>query len=186
VKAALIAAIVAAIVSAAAATATTTIVITGAQIKDGSIQAKDLSAKARRTLKGNRGPRGFQGARGAPGANGVNGLPGAVGPAGPAGPAGAPGPVGPGLTGLHYVNTTEVGETVAECNPGESVIAGGAFTPGRVPLASSIATATATGEGWVAATVDPLATVITQALCGSIAAGAAPAAVPNLAAFDSR
>jgi hypothetical protein len=179
-KTALIAAIVAAIVSAAAATATTSIVITGAQIKDGSIQAKDLSAKARRTLKGNRGPRGFEGARGAPGANGVNGL------QGPPGPTGAPGPVGPGLTGLHYVNTTEVGETFAECNRGESVIAGGAFTPGRVPLASSIATATATGEGWVAATVDPLATVIAQALCGSIAAGAAPAAVPNLAALDSR
>jgi hypothetical protein len=109
----------------------------------------------------------------------VQGAPGAVGATGAQGPVGAPGPVGPGLTGLHYVNLTDVGEAVAECNPGESVIAGGAFTPARVSLASSIATATATGEGWVAATVDPAMSVITQALCGVIAAGAAPAAVPE-------
>jgi hypothetical protein len=78
-KAALIAAFVAAIVSATAATATTTIVITGAQIKDGSIQAKDLSAKARRSLRGQRGPRGLRGLAGAPGPTGPAGAPGAAG-----------------------------------------------------------------------------------------------------------
>ena len=72
-KAALIAAIVAAIVSATAATATTSIFITGAQIKDGTIQVKDLSRKARVALKANVGPRG------------------PVGPAGQQGPAGASG-----------------------------------------------------------------------------------------------
>src|SRR4249920_2616301 len=75
--------------------------ITGAQIKDGSIESqdledrtilpKDLSAKAVAALQGDRGPRGFAGARGATGA------PGATGPAGPAGPVGARGPTG--LTG---------------------------------------------------------------------------------------
>ena len=67
--------------------------ITGAQIKDGSVESqdledrtiltKDLSKKAVAALRGNRGPRGFAGARGAAGA---------TGPAGPAGPVGARAP----------------------------------------------------------------------------------------------
>ncbi|MCW2793689.1 MAG: hypothetical protein JWO76_2787 [Nocardioides sp.] len=56
--------------------------ITGKQVKDGSLQAKDLSKAARRSLQGQRGPAGPQGA------------PGAEGPAGPAGPAGPQGPAG--------------------------------------------------------------------------------------------
>jgi hypothetical protein len=70
---------VAAIVSASAATATTAVVITGAQIKDGSIQVKDLSRKARIALRGQRGPRGFAGLDGAPGATGATGATGARG-----------------------------------------------------------------------------------------------------------
>lgn len=72
-KAALIAAVVAAIVSASAATAATAVVITGAQIKDGSIQVKDLSRKARISLRGQRGPRGPAGIPGPEGVPGVNG-----------------------------------------------------------------------------------------------------------------
>lgn len=54
--------------------------ITSAQIKDGSVQAKDLSAKARASL------------RGKPGARGLIGPAGPAGPAGQAGSAGARGP----------------------------------------------------------------------------------------------
>lgn len=54
--------------------------ITTAQIKDGSIQAKDLSTKARTALKGNRGPSGIAGSRGATGAPGAPGAPGQRGP----------------------------------------------------------------------------------------------------------
>lgn len=46
--------------------------ITGKQIKDGSIQAKDLSKKARITLRGRTGPRGPAGAQG------VQGPPGPI------------------------------------------------------------------------------------------------------------
>jgi hypothetical protein len=54
-------------------------IVTSKNIKNGTIQTVDISAKAKRALKGNRGPRGFQGARG---------LPGATGPAGPKGDTG--------------------------------------------------------------------------------------------------
>jgi hypothetical protein len=69
-KAALIAAVVAVIVSASAATAASTGLITGAQIKNGSVGLADLSGKAKRTLKGQRGPRGDQGPDGLPGVAG--------------------------------------------------------------------------------------------------------------------
>ena len=61
--------------------------ITGKQIKNGSISAKDLSAAARASLRGQQGP------------------PGATGPAGPAGPTGPEGPstgvAGGDLTGRY-------------------------------------------------------------------------------------
>jgi hypothetical protein len=88
-KNALIAAVVAALVAAASGTAAT-IVITSKHIKNGTIQTVDISAKAKRALKGNRGPRGFagapgqQGVQGPAGANGANGAPGPQGPPGPA------------------------------------------------------------------------------------------------------
>lgn len=72
---ALIAAVVAAIVAAASSTAAT-IVVTSKNIKNGTIQTVDISAGAKRALKGNRGPRGFRGARGS------QGVPGPQGPQG--------------------------------------------------------------------------------------------------------
>jgi hypothetical protein len=57
--------VVAALVSAT--TATAAFVVTSANIKDGTIQTVDISAKAKRALKGNRGPAGqvgFDGHRG--------------------------------------------------------------------------------------------------------------------------
>ena len=68
-KSAIIAAIVAAVISSAAATAATGL-ITGAQIKNGSIGVVDLSAAAKRALKGQRGPAGPPGATGVAGPRG--------------------------------------------------------------------------------------------------------------------
>jgi hypothetical protein len=118
-KTALIAAIVSAVVAASVATATTTIVITGAQIKNGSIQLQDLSPRAKRALKGQRGPRGFQGA------TGLQGTPGAAGVPGPKGTVdpnkvnqinGAPVTIVPG----------GFADFSAFCAPGQLAISGGA------------------------------------------------------------
>jgi hypothetical protein len=81
---ALVAGVVAAVVAAASGTAAT-IVVTSKNIKNGSIQTVDISAKAKRALKGNRGPRG---AAGLTGPQGLAGAPGPQGPAGPQGPTG--------------------------------------------------------------------------------------------------
>jgi hypothetical protein len=80
-KNAVIAAVVAAVVAAASGTAAT-IVVTSKNIKNGTIQTVDISAKAQRALRGNRGPRG------------LSGPAGGAGPTGPAGPAGTAGPQG--------------------------------------------------------------------------------------------
>ena len=71
-KSIIIAAIVAALVSATAATAASGL-ITGAQIKNGSIGLVDLSANAKRALKGQRGVAGPQGPAGVAGAQGIPG-----------------------------------------------------------------------------------------------------------------
>jgi hypothetical protein len=77
--------------------------ISGKDVKDGSLGVRDLSAAARKALRGNAGPAGANGANGLPGAQGPQGGPGPVGPIGPAGatgPAGSTGPAGPtGPTG---------------------------------------------------------------------------------------
>lgn len=80
-KTALIAAVVSAVVAAASGTAAT-IVITSKNIKNGTIQTVDISAKAKRALKGNSGPRGLRGLAGATGATGAQGPKGDIGPPG--------------------------------------------------------------------------------------------------------
>jgi hypothetical protein len=72
--------------------------ITGEQIKDGSVQAKDLSAKARRKLRGAKG---------------------AVGPVGPAGDKGATGAIGPeGVPGPTFGESVNGNVTsVTGCGP---------------------------------------------------------------------
>jgi hypothetical protein len=68
-------------VMAAVGTATAASLITSADIKNGTIQAKDISKKAKRTLKGNIGPQGPQGAQGPAGSQGSQGPAGAAGTA---------------------------------------------------------------------------------------------------------
>jgi hypothetical protein len=80
-KNAMIAAVVAAVVAASSSTAAT-IIVTSKNIKNGTIQTVDISAKAKRALKGNRGPRGFAGVDGTPGPQGLRGASGPPGPTG--------------------------------------------------------------------------------------------------------
>jgi Collagen triple helix repeat (20 copies) len=122
-KSAVIAAVVAAVVAAASSTAAT-IIVTSKNIKNGTIQTVDISAKAKAALKGNRGPRGLTGA---PGAQGLRGLPGAQGSPGTAGPAGS--------SSLYFVRTSDIpiapGTVVtaaAQCPEGQYPVGGGANT----------------------------------------------------------
>jgi hypothetical protein len=113
--------------------ATSQALIGSPQIKNGSIQLVDISAKAKRALKGQRGPRG---ARGTPGTNGLPGPQGTQGPQGPAGAAGAQGPAGangtfdPAKVTVREGPTTAIpaddtGTLTAECLSGETAISGG-------------------------------------------------------------
>ena len=84
--------------------------LTGKDIKDGSIGIVDLSSATRVGLKGSKGPTGASGPQGPSGPKGDTGATGATGPTGPAGPAGVAGPQGlkgdtgaqgaPGLIGV--------------------------------------------------------------------------------------
>jgi hypothetical protein len=128
-------AVAVALVSAATASAGA-FIVTSKNIKNGTIQTVDLSAKAKRALKGNRG------------LTGLPGLTGAAGPAGPAGPKGDKGDQGPpgepgepGESGLTYTWTYEepltttagqVSSKRVECDPGE-VATGGGYVEGINP-----------------------------------------------------
>ena len=72
-KSGIIAAIIAAVVSEGAATATTAGLFTGVQVKYGSLGLVDLSASAKRALKGQRGPAGPSGVQGVQGIQGIAG-----------------------------------------------------------------------------------------------------------------
>ena len=109
-KNALIAAVVAAVVAAASGTAAT-IVVTSANIKNGTIQTVDISAKAKRALTGQRGPRGVAGATGAQGIQGPVGTQGPVGPQGPDGPKGPQGSPSPGLVAAFAWATGDESQT---------------------------------------------------------------------------
>ena len=71
-KSILTAGVIAALV--VASTATAALVVTSANIKNGTIKMVDIGAGAKRALKGNRGPRGAQGPQGAPGPQGPQGI----------------------------------------------------------------------------------------------------------------
>jgi hypothetical protein len=96
------------------ATAGAVALITGKQIKNGSIGIVDLSAGARAALKGNRGP------------SGPAGLPGPAGVAGPAGPAGPPGVQSTKLYASDFTVTTNDGLTLS-CPAGQGILTGGYF-----------------------------------------------------------
>jgi len=106
--------------------------ITGADIKNGSVTRADLSSKTLKSLKGKRGPAGRDGFTGARGPQGDTGPQGPAGPAGPAGPQGPKGNVGDtgakGDTGA----TGPVGPRGPQGDPGQSLAAD--FSTGTTPL----------------------------------------------------
>ncbi|WP_157592179.1 hypothetical protein [Solirubrobacter soli] len=65
--------------------------LTGADVRDGSLTRADLSAEAQTSATGTRGPRGRRGPRGFRGPQGLQGPPGANGTNGAPGAPGAPG-----------------------------------------------------------------------------------------------
>jgi hypothetical protein len=169
-KNALIAAVVSATIAGTTATAAT-IVVTSKNIKNGTIQTVDISAKAKRALRGQRGLRGL---RGAPGVIGAQGPIGPRGPAGSTGPAGPQGPAGPGVSDLHYVQAVgtappqdpDGGTALAVCPPGEIVISGG----GSVDTGIVYASRAVPPDAWLVGAYndDPMnsATIEALALCG--------------------
>jgi hypothetical protein len=83
------------------------------QVVNGSLQAKDLSKKARKALKGNRGLPGTKGDTGAKGATGSQGVQGPIGPsdayvAGNGASAGSTTPVTKAVPAGDYVVTAKV------------------------------------------------------------------------------
>lgn len=152
---ALIAAVVAAIVAAASGTAAT-IVVTSKNIKNGTIQTVDISAKAQRALKGNRGVRGSAGVRGR---------------SGPPGPQGIQGPPGPQRLRLVVSPSVSIpagatGRAEAVCRAGETAISGGFGLAGPD---AGVFQSVGTGISWVAqaenATPAPTAQLAAYAYC---------------------
>lgn len=124
--------------------------ITGADIKDGSVTRADLSRRTIRSLKGKRGKHGpagrdgFVGPRGPQGSTGPQGERGPAGPVGPAGPKGNVGDTGPeGPEG----DTGPIGPQGPQGNPGQSMA--GQFVTG-----SSVALEDTTGTDGIDATLD--------------------------------
>jgi hypothetical protein len=79
---------VAALILATTGSAVAASLITSKQIKDGTIEVKDLSKKARTSLVGTRGPSGAPGSKGDQGVQGQQGAQGAQGEKGDTGPRG--------------------------------------------------------------------------------------------------
>ena len=107
-KSAIIAGVVAMLVSSASATAA--FVVTSKNIKNGTIQTVDLSAKAKKALKGNVGPAG------------------ARGPAGPQGPAGFVGATRVVSATFAVPSNTAGSPQTVSCPAGTGVISGGVIS----------------------------------------------------------
>ncbi|MDA0179943.1 hypothetical protein OJ997_06530 [Solirubrobacter phytolaccae] len=129
----------AAIVLAMGGTATAASMVTSAQIKDGTITAKDIKRGAIGLTQLSSTAR-----------DGIQGEPGLTGPSGPAGPAG---PAGPSAVGqINYVrsqrvywNGTYVQSAMATCPAGQRAISGGGVSVGDAGMAASDTVASRSG-----------------------------------------
>lgn len=153
-----------ALIISAGAGATAALMITGKQIKDGtvstkdvknrSLKVKDLSTKARAKLRGATGPAGPRGATGATGATGP------AGPAGPTGLQGLPGLDGlpglPGLSGFEVITETspvpalDSESVTGTCPAGKKAIS--ATAGYAAPLANLLSQVTRTSDSAFTAT----------------------------------
>jgi hypothetical protein len=118
----------------------------------------------RNGTQGPPGPPGPQGPPGEPGPSGQNGTQGPIGPAGEQGPPGPPGPQGPPGTSAPAMNftirdvqgqiapITQIGQSVATCNQGETVTGGGFSIAGGPGI---ILNSTPQGNSWIAVAVNP-------------------------------
>lgn len=99
-------ALVAVGLSGTAIAARQVIITSSSQVKAGSLQASDLSRRARARLRGRRGPVGPAGPQGQAGAQGPQGPQGATGPQGGTGPQG---PIGPSAAyGTDFVTPVDL------------------------------------------------------------------------------
>lgn len=133
-----------ALIVGVAGTATAGRLLTGADIKDGSVTGKDVR-------DGSLTKKEFTGS--------LRGEPGPAGPAGPTGPAGPRGPAGPqgpsGVSGLQYqiaaqvigANKTETWSVT--CPPGRQVVGGGASSSDRYYATMLESAPLDNGVGWV-------------------------------------
>lgn len=126
-RATILVAFLAGILIASAGTATAAKLITGKQIKDGTITQKDLSKAVQAQLK-------KAGLPGPAGAAGPQGLKGDAGPKGETGPAGAAGATG--LSGVEVkvvtqtINSGSTGAGTVVCPVGKVVLGGGVTVAG--------------------------------------------------------
>lgn len=156
-----------ALIVSAGAGATASLMITGKQIKDGtvttkdvknrSLKAKDFSAKAKSKLRGPAGPagpRGATGATGPAGPAGATGLPGLPGIPGPQGLPGLPGL--PGLSGFEVITETVsvpalgTDSVSAACPGGKKAVS--ATAAYAAPLANLLSQVTRSGDSAFEAT----------------------------------
>jgi hypothetical protein len=131
--------------SAASATAAGVFVSSSRQVKNGTLEAKDLSRKARKTLRGVPGPSGAQGIAGSPGPRGV---------AGPAGPRGAKGETGPrGPSGAFVARAASQLEpacpSAGGCPAGSRTLAALALPAGSYVLEAKVDVSPSTAAGTV-------------------------------------
>lgn len=99
--------------------------VQGSDVKDGSLTGADFAGSVA-------GPPGPQGPAGPKGDRGPAGIAGPAGPAGPQGPAGPPGPTGPaGISGLSYhisgpvtVGAKSYKTWTVECPAGKAISGG--------------------------------------------------------------
>ena len=125
-----------AVLSTASGAAATRVLITSKDIKNGTIRPVDLSAAAKRTMRGKQGIRGLRGIQG---------------PIGPRGLQGNPGP--PGFSGVlpndnvGAISPNSSGTVSADCISGYKAVGGGfeATDPNLTVYASK---PSASGFGW--------------------------------------
>lgn len=154
------------------AVATTSVLITGKQIKNGSITGLDIKNKSvtARDIKGQL--RGVRGLSGTPGAKGDKGDRGDKGDAGAKGD--------PGITGYQIINVSSAADSnssknaQAFCPAGMKVIGGGAVVfPSSAPVAITTSVVNGIGSDWFASAQETTAfggawAVHARAICANV------------------